>query len=99
MRVCGDYKVTVNRAAKPDTYLLPHINDLFGSLAGRTTFTKPDLVHTYQQILLNEGSKKFVVINMHKGLGWHQPPQSFSERSKVSYEAFCTSACTLMTYR
>lgn len=77
MGLCGSvattYKVTVNRAAKPDTYLLPHINDLFASLAGRTTFTKSDLVHTYQQILLDEGSKKFVVINTQKGLGWHQP--------------------------
>ena len=68
MRVCGDYKVTVNRAAKLDTYPLPRIDDLFASLAGGMAFTKLDLAHAYQQILLDEGSKKFVVINTQKGL-------------------------------
>ena len=58
VRVCGDYKVTVNRAAKLDTYPLPRIDDLFASLAGGITFTKLDLAHAYQQILLDEGSKK-----------------------------------------
>ena len=68
MRVCGDYKVTVNRAAKLDTYPLPRIDDLFASLAGGTTFMKLDLAHAHQQILLDDDSKKFVVINTQKGL-------------------------------
>ena len=68
VQVCGDYKVTVNRAAKLDTYPLPQIGDLFASLTSGTTFTKLDLAHAYQQILLNEDSKKFVVINTQKGL-------------------------------
>ena len=68
VRVCGDYKVTVNRAAKPDTYPLPRIDDLFASLAGGTAFTKLDLAHAYQQIPLDEDSKMFVVINTQKGL-------------------------------
>ena len=68
VRVCGDYKVTVNRAAKLDTYPLPRIDALFASLAGGITFTKLDLAHAYEQILLDEGSKKFVVINKQKGL-------------------------------
>ena len=29
VQVCGDYKVTINQAAKPDTYPLPQIDDLF----------------------------------------------------------------------
>ena len=35
MRICGDYKVTVNRAAKVDSFPLPRIDDLFASLHGR----------------------------------------------------------------
>ena len=38
LRICGDYKVTVNRAAKTDSYPLPRIYDLFASLTGGKTF-------------------------------------------------------------
>ena len=68
MRICSDYKVTVNRVAKVDTYPLPRIEDLFASLAGGKLFSKLDLAHAYQQIPLSEESKKLVVINTHKGL-------------------------------
>ena len=68
VRICGDYKVTVNRAAKVDTYPLPRIDDLFASLAGGQAFSKVDLAHAYQQIPLDEESKRLAVINTHKGL-------------------------------
>ena len=34
VRICGDYKVTVNRVAKLDKYPIPRIDDLFASLSG-----------------------------------------------------------------
>ena len=70
MRICGDYKVTINRAAKLDKYLNPRIEELFASLAGGKTFTKLDLSHAYMylQIPLNEKSRHYVTINTHRGL-------------------------------
>ena len=68
MRICGDYKITVNRVAKVDNYPLPRIEDLFASLTGGKHFSKLDLAHAYQQIPLHEDSKQYVVINTHKGL-------------------------------
>ena len=68
VRICGDYKVTVNQAAKLDTYPLPCIEDLFASLNGGKMFTKLDLAHAYQQVPLDEESKKLMAINTHKGL-------------------------------
>ena len=65
IRICGDYKVTVNQAAKLDTYPLPRADDLFASLADGKTFTTLDLAHAYQQIPLDEDSKKLVCINTH----------------------------------
>ena len=68
VRICGDYKVTVNQAAKTDSFPLPRIDDLFASLAGGQAFSKLDLAHAYQQLELDEESKRLVVINTQKGL-------------------------------
>ena len=68
IRICGDYKVTINQASQADSYPLPRIDDLFASLAGGKKFSKLDLAHAYQQIQLDDVSKKLVAINTHKGL-------------------------------
>ena len=68
VRICGDYKLTVNKVAKPDSYPLPRIEDLFARLAGGKHFSKLDIAHVYQQIPLSEDSKQYVTINTHKGL-------------------------------
>ena len=54
IRICGDYKLTINRAANPDVYPLPRIEELFANLAGSKSFTKLDLAEAYQQILLED---------------------------------------------
>ena len=33
-RMCGDFKVTVNKVCKPDSYPLPRIDDLYTNLSG-----------------------------------------------------------------
>ena len=68
IRVCGDYKLTVNQAAQVDAYPLPLVDSLFASLAGGKSFSKLDLTHAYQQLQLDEDSRKYVTINTHKGL-------------------------------
>ena len=68
VRICGDYKITVNRAARLDKYPIPRIEELFASLADGKSFTKLDLSHAYLQISLDEESRHFVTINTHKGL-------------------------------
>ena len=68
VQICGDYKITVNRAAKLEKYPIPRIEELFASLSGGKTFSKLDLSHAYLQIPLDEQSQPYVTINMHKGL-------------------------------
>ena len=34
LRICGDFKVTVNQVSKLDKYPIPKIDDLFAQLAG-----------------------------------------------------------------
>ena len=68
IRLCGDYKVTVNRSLIPDNYPLPRVEDIFAALQNGKLFTKLDLSQAYQQLPLDEDSKKFTTINTHKGL-------------------------------
>lgn len=68
VRLCGDFKVTVNQVAKLDRYPVPRVDDLFATLSRGRLYTKLDLSHAYQQLLLDDESKKYVVINTTKGL-------------------------------
>ena len=56
IRVCGDYKMTVNQVAKPDSYPLPRINDLLARLGGAKVFSKLNMSQAYQQLALDEQS-------------------------------------------
>lgn len=68
LRVCGDYKTTVNPVLVVDKYPLPRPDDLMSQLAGGQRFSKIDLSQAYQQVQLDDESRKFVTINTHQGL-------------------------------
>ena len=68
IRLCGDYKVTINSVLLSDTYPLPRPEDLFAALAGGKVFSKLDLKHAYLQVPLDEASKTLTTINTPKGL-------------------------------
>ena len=68
VRICGDYKVTINKVAKVDRYPLPHIDELYAKLSGGQLFSKLDLSNAYQQLPLDEASQKLTTINTPKGL-------------------------------
>lgn len=63
IRLCGDYKVTVNQATNTDTYPLPRIEEVLATLSGGKLFSKIDLASAYQQVLLDEDSKKYTDTN------------------------------------
>ena len=60
--------MTVNPVSKLDRYPIPKVSDLFAQLGKGKFFSKLDLSYAYQQVPLEEESKKYVVINTHKGL-------------------------------
>ena len=69
IRICGDFRLTINPALEVDRYPIPKIEDLFATLAGRgKIFSKLDLSQAYQQVLLHEESKGLVCVKTHKGL-------------------------------
>ena len=68
VRLCGDYKITVNPAIDVEQYPLPKPQELLATLSGGQRFTKLDLSVAYQQMLLEEESRKLVTINTNLGL-------------------------------
>jgi len=71
VRLCGNYKITVNPQLKVDRYPVPRVSDVETKLSKGTVFTKIDLSHAYQQLELeelDEKSRDIVTVNTHKGL-------------------------------
>ena len=66
--ICGDYKLIVNVVSKLEQCPIPKLEDLFKKLSGGEKFSKLDLSHAYQQVILDEASKPYVTINTNKGL-------------------------------
>ena len=66
--LCGDYKVTVNKALWKEVYPLPTPDDLFTKLKAGVHFAKLDLSHAYQQVEFDEESQELLVLNTHQGL-------------------------------
>ena len=50
VRICGDYKVTLNQVLDVDQHPLPKPSDLFATLAGGKVFSKLYLTQAYHQM-------------------------------------------------
>ncbi|XP_056096372.1 uncharacterized protein K02A2.6-like [Rhinichthys klamathensis goyatoka] len=68
VRLCRDFKVSVNPELQAEQYPLPRIEDIFATLAGGQLFSKIDLAEAYLQMEMEEDSKVFLTINTFKGL-------------------------------
>lgn len=68
VRICGDYKITLNPKLLVDNYPIPKIEHLFAKLNKGQYFSKLDLSQAYAQIELTDESKALTVLNTHKGL-------------------------------
>ena len=66
VRVCGDFKVTINPVLEMDP--LPKTEDIFANLSPRRKFSKIDRSEAYLQMEVSDDSKELLTINTHKGL-------------------------------
>ena len=68
VRLCGDFKVTVNPQLCVDQHPLPLIDDIFASLSGGTRFTTLDRTAAYTQMEVEDDSRPLLTLNTHMGL-------------------------------
>lgn len=68
LRVCGNFKRTVNMSLIGNKHPIPRIIDLATKMAKAKKISKLDLAHAYQQVELDEQSKMLLVLSTHKGL-------------------------------
>lgn len=68
IRICGDYKVTINPLLQVDQHPMPNTRDILATLNGCKYFTKLDLSQAFNQILLDEESMKLTTINTPWGM-------------------------------
>jgi len=84
IRLCGDYKVSINPVIDDEQYPLPTSQDLFAALAGSIVFTKLDLSHAYAQVQVDAESQQFLSINTHRGLyAYTKLPYGVKSVSKI----------------
>ena len=67
VRICGDYKVTINPCLEVPEYPMPTAEERFTRLNCGEKFSKLDLSSAYQQVILDEESRQYVTINTHMG--------------------------------
>ena len=68
IRLCGDYKMTVDKCTNLDSYPIPKIEDLYTKLSQGRKFTKLDFRSAFLQVPIHKDSKKFFMINNPRGL-------------------------------
>ncbi|XP_044764494.1 uncharacterized protein K02A2.6-like [Coccinella septempunctata] len=68
IRICGDFKVTLNPNLIIDEHPLPSIEELFATMSGGDKFTKLDLQQAYLQMEVHPEDQKLLTLSTHKGL-------------------------------
>lgn len=68
VRICGDYKVTLNPELLVDKHPIPTIDELFSKVAGGNKFSKIDLSKAYLQLEVHPEDRHLLTLTTHKGL-------------------------------
>lgn len=67
VRICADYKCTINKALQDHTYLIPVISHMLATLVGVKIFGKLNLAQAYQQLPVDEAIVEAQIIVTHQG--------------------------------
>ncbi|CAB0017581.1 unnamed protein product [Nesidiocoris tenuis] len=68
IRLCGDYKVTVNKHLIVDDHPIPSIDDILSKMANNKFFSSFDIRQAYLHMEVDAESARLLTINTSKGL-------------------------------
>ncbi|KAG6438794.1 hypothetical protein O3G_MSEX000230 [Manduca sexta] len=68
VRLCGDFRITINKYLQIDHYPLPTINNILMKMQGNKYFCELDLQEAYLQAPLDKESQKLVTIVTEEGI-------------------------------
>ncbi|XP_060110493.1 uncharacterized protein K02A2.6-like, partial [Heteronotia binoei] len=67
VRICADYKCTINKALQDNPYPVPVVSHVLAALAGARIFGKLDLAQAYQQLPVDNKTAEAQTIVTHRG--------------------------------
>ncbi|XP_053964245.1 uncharacterized protein K02A2.6-like [Anastrepha ludens] len=67
IRICGDYKSTLNKAIKTHCHQIPAVSTLSASIEGGSIYANIDLAQAYQLLMVDERSSLLQTVSTHKG--------------------------------
>ncbi|XP_060100949.1 uncharacterized protein K02A2.6-like, partial [Heteronotia binoei] len=67
VRICADYKCTINKALQDNPYPVPVVSHVLAALAGAKVFGKLDLAQAYQQLPVDAKTAEAQTIVTHRG--------------------------------
>lgn len=67
IRLCADYKVTLNKYIKEEQYPIPIIEDILAEMNGGEVFCTLDISQAYLHMLMDEQSAMMQTLSTHKG--------------------------------
>lgn len=68
VRICADYKLTLNKVVKDFNYPIPRIEDIYAQMTGGKFFCTLDLSKAYLHLEMDEQSALLQSISTHKGI-------------------------------
>lgn len=70
VRICVDYKCTINKALQDHAYPFPVVSHVLASLAGTKILGKLDLTQPYQQFPVDDATAEAQIIVTQRGVFW-----------------------------
>ena len=84
VRICVDYKPTLNKALLTNAYPLPSTEECFNSVAGGVKFSVIDIKQAYNNLVIRREDRVLTTMNTHLGsFVWNRLPYGVSSSAGI----------------